>query len=120
MDLATAFSWTAQRHPLRRAVGGSAPMTYRQWDARTNRLARALASLGVGPADRVAFCLTGGEPLAGLHIAMQKLGAASVPLSTRFGQDELAYCLADADVRLLITDQPTTDGLRPDEVDRIA
>jgi 2-furoate---CoA ligase len=120
MDLATAFSWTAQRYPRRRAVGGPAPMTYRQWDARTNRLARALARLGVRPADRVAFCLAGGEPLAGLHIAAQKLGAASVPLSTRFGQDELTYCLADADARLLVTDLPTTEGIQPDEVDRIA
>src|SRR5205823_7739611 len=33
----------------------------------------------------------------------------SVPLSTRFGPAELGYCLADADIRLLVTDPTTED-----------
>ena len=107
MDLATALSWTAERYPSRRAVGGSRPLTYAEWDARTGRLARALASLGVQRGDRVALSLAGGEPLASLHLAAQKLGAASVPLSTRFGPDEIAYCLADAGPALLVTDEST-------------
>ena len=60
-------------------------MTYREWDARTNRLARALAALGVRPPDGVAFLLAGGGPMASLHLAVQKLAAVSVPLSIRFG-----------------------------------
>ena len=83
--------------PGRKAVGGPQPLTYRQWDARTNQLARALAGLGVRPGDRVAFLLAGGEPMASLHLAAQKLGAASVPLSIRFGPAELAYCIRDAE-----------------------
>jgi 2-furoate---CoA ligase len=109
VDLATAFSWTAERFPNRRAVGGAEPMTYRQWDARTNQVARALADLGVRRGDRVAFSLAGGEPLASLHLAAQKLGATSVPLSTRFGAEELGYCLEDAGVSLLVTDSTTSD-----------
>lgn len=107
MDLATAMAWTAERHPDRRAVGGSRPMTYRQWDARTNQLARALRGAGVGPGDRVALSLAGGEPLASLHLAAQKVGAVSVPLSTRLSSDELVYCLGDAEPALLVTDQST-------------
>jgi 2-furoate---CoA ligase len=79
-------------------------MAYREWDARTNRLARVLSALGVGRGDRVAFLLTGGEPLASLHLAAQKVGATSVPLSTRFGPGEVAYCLDDAGPVLLVTD----------------
>jgi 2-furoate---CoA ligase len=110
MDLATALGWAAERHPDRRAVGGAGRhLTYRQWEARTNRLARALASAGVRPGDRVALSLAGGEPLASLHLAAQKLGAVSVPLSTRFGPDELRYCLADAAAVLLVTDPSTAD-----------
>ncbi len=37
------LTWTADRYPGRIAVGGPRPLTYRQWDARTNQLARALA-----------------------------------------------------------------------------
>ena len=109
MDLGTVLSWTAERYPARRAVGGKNPMTYREWDARTNQLARALAELGVRPRDRVAFLLAGGEPLASLHLAAQKLGAVSVPLSVRFGPSELAYCLRDAAPSLLVADESTVE-----------
>ena len=108
---ARMLTWTADRYPDRLAVGGPEPLTYRQWDARTNQLARALAGLGVAPGDRVAFLLAGGEPMASLHLAVQKLGAAAVPLSIRFGPAELAYCVTDADPALVIGDDSTQDDL---------
>ena len=114
MDLGTALSWATERYPSRRAVGGPRPLTYRQWDAYTNQLARGLAALGVRRGDRVALSLAGGEPLASLHLAAQKLGAVSVPLSTRFARNELGYCLSDAAPALLITDGSTVDRL-PDD-----
>lgn len=107
MDVGRMLSWSAERYPHRRAVGGAVPLTYRQWDARTNQLARALAGLGVRPRDRVAFLLAGGEPMASLHLAVQKLGAVSVPLSVRFAAAELGYCLDDAGPRLLVVDETT-------------
>jgi 2-furoate---CoA ligase len=116
MDLATAMAWTAERHPDRRAVGGAQPMTYREWDARTNQLARALAGLGVRRGDRVALSLAGGEPLASLHLAAQKLGAVSVPLSTRLSPDELAYCLGDCEPALFVTDSTTAPTAERAEV----
>jgi 2-furoate---CoA ligase len=105
MDLGTALRWTAERFPDRAAVRGSGRhFTYREWDAHTNRLARALAGVGVRPGDRVVLAMAGGEPLASLHLAAQKLGAVSVPLSTRFGPDELRYCVEDSAARLLVAD----------------
>ena len=64
MDIGRMLSWTADRYPDRLAVGGPRPLTWRQWDARTNQLARALAGQGVRPGDRVVFLLAGGEPMA--------------------------------------------------------
>jgi 2-furoate---CoA ligase len=107
MDVARMLSWTADRYPHHRAVGGPSPVTYREWDARTSQLARALAGLGVRPRDRVGFLLAGGEPMARLHLAVQRLGAVSVPLSVRFGPAELAYCLGDAAPRLMVADDTT-------------
>jgi 2-furoate---CoA ligase len=105
VDLGTAMRWTAERFPERAAVRGSGRhLGYREWDAHTNQLARALAGAGVRPGDRVALALTGGEPLASLHLAAQKLGAVSVPLSTRFSPDELRYCVDDCAARILVTD----------------
>ncbi|MBN9098490.1 MAG: acyl--CoA ligase [Pseudonocardia sp.] len=106
MDVARTLTWAAERYPHRRAVAGTGRhLTYRAWDARTNQLARALAAAGVGPGDRVALALTGGEPLASLHLAAQKLGAVSVPLSTRFGPEELRYCIDDAAAVLVVADE---------------
>jgi len=109
MDLATAWAWSVARHPGRRAVGGPAPLTYREWDERTTRLARALSDLGVRHGDRVGLVLAGGEPLASLHLAAQKLGAVSVPLSPRFGVEEIVHCLADAAPSVLVCDDTTAD-----------
>jgi 2-furoate---CoA ligase len=107
MDLATAFRWTAERYPQRRAVGGPAPLTYAEWDARTDRVAHALGRLGAGAGARAIFLLQGGEPLATLHLAAQKAGVVSLPLSTRFGADELAYCITDCSPALIAVDETT-------------
>ena len=120
MDLATAWTWAVERHPHRRAVGGPAPMTWAQWDARTARLAHALAALGVRRGDRVGLVLTGGEPAASLHLAAQRMGAVATPLSPRFGEPELAHCLADAAPTVVVTEDATagttTAALRDERV----
>lgn len=109
MDLATAWDWTVERHPRRRAVGGPAPMTWSAWDARTARLAHALAEDGVRRGDRVALVLPGGEPAASLHLAVQRLAAVAVPLSSRLGPDELVHCLADAGPAVVVSDGTTAE-----------
>jgi len=105
IDLATALAWTAERYPDRRAVGGPHPVTYREWAGRVDGLAGSLHAAGVRPGDRVAYLLAGGEPLASLHLAAQRLGATSVPLSTRLSPTDLGYCVADARPALLVTDE---------------
>ncbi len=118
MDVATALRWTAERVPGRDAVRGTGRhLTYAEWDARTEGLAAGLQAVGVGPGGRVALAMAGGEPLASLHLAAQKLGAASVPLSTRLSPDELAYCVADSGAGVLVVDGPNagrTGAVGPD------
>ena len=79
----------AQRWPNRPALvdeeGRS--FTYAEWNARVNRLANALARLGIGRGDRVAFYLRNVEALASAHLATQKLGAVSVPLNFRLREE---------------------------------
>lgn len=120
MDLATTWAWTVERCPHRRAVGGRTPMTWAQWDARTARLAHALAGLGVRRGDRVGLVLVGGEPAASLHLATQRMGAVATPLSPRFGRAELAHCLADAAPTVVVTEdataETTADALRDERV----
>ena len=107
MDLATALRWTTERYPHRLAVGGRSPMSYAEWDARTERVAHALNALGADEGSRVILMLQGGEPLATLHLAAQKARVVSLPLSTRFGPAELAYCIEDCDPALIAVDEHT-------------
>lgn len=111
MDIATALRWAAERYPNRRAVGGPAPLTYAEWDSRTDRLGGALAALGGAPQSRVVLALQGGEPLASLHLAAQKAALVSVPLSTRFGVEELGYCLTDAAPSAIVVDDAMADAI---------
>jgi 2-furoate---CoA ligase len=111
MDIGSALSRSAERFPRRRAVGGPRPLTYAQWDARTDQLARGLQARGVRPGQRVLALLRGGEPLASLHLAVNKLGAVCVPLSVRFGPAEVAYCLRDCAPELVVADETTEAAL---------
>jgi 2-furoate---CoA ligase len=107
MDLGSALRRSAERFPARRAVGGRCPLTYADWDSRTDEMARGLLACGTRPGQRMVAALAGGEPLASVHLAAQKLGVVSVPLSTRFSASEVAYCLADCEPSLVVTDGST-------------
>ncbi|GAW51820.1 AMP-dependent synthetase/ligase [Nocardioides sp. PD653-B2] len=107
VDLATALRWTTERYPHRRAIGGPAPLTYAEWDVRTEQVAHALHHLGAAEGSRAIFLLRGGEPLATLHMAAQKARVVSLPLSTRLSPDELAYCIDDCDPALIAVDEST-------------
>jgi len=54
------------------------PVTYRQLDERSARLARVLLDLGFGPLDRVIVQLPNTAVFAYLYFALQRIGAAPV------------------------------------------
>ncbi|MBX2839996.1 MAG: AMP-binding protein [Gammaproteobacteria bacterium] len=67
-----------------------------------NRLASAFQLAGIEPGDRVAVILPQRVETALVHIAAQKLGAISLPLSVLFGDDALEYRLADSGSKIVI------------------
>lgn len=84
-------------------------VTYRELDARANRLAHYLQRRGVGP-----------DTLVGLHIARStemvvgllgilKAGGCYLPLDPSYPPDRLAFMMEDAGLRLLLT---TAQGSR--------
>ncbi|MFF2549305.1 amino acid adenylation domain-containing protein, partial [Kitasatospora sp. NPDC058063] len=82
-------------------------LTYRELDARANRLAHLLVERGVGPEDFVALALSRSADLVVAVLAVLKAGAAYVPLDPEYPADRLAYTLADAQPALLLTDAAT-------------
>ena len=67
------------------------------------RIARGLHAAGVRRGDHVGVLLGNGGAWVQVFYACALLGAVTVPVNTRFKIDELAFCLKQADVQLLLT-----------------
>lgn len=86
-------------------VTTGASITYAEWDARANALARALVARGIEPGDRVAIYMPGELVLdwvvayAGAHRA----GSVVVPANTRLSERELVTMLGHAEVHALLS-----------------
>ena len=88
-----------------RVVDGGT-MTFAQWEAESNRLARALVAMGVAKGDRVSIYLRAEEALRFMvaYSAVHKAGAVAVPTNTRLADAELERLLGHAEVRAVLTD----------------
>jgi amino acid adenylation domain-containing protein/non-ribosomal peptide synthase protein (TIGR01720 family) len=87
-------------------------LTYRELNARANKLARHLRKLGVGPETRVGVLMERSlELLVGL-LGVLKAGGAYVPLDPEYPQERLAFMLEDSGAQVLMTQQRLV-GLLP-------
>ncbi|WP_137821500.1 non-ribosomal peptide synthase/polyketide synthase [Pseudomonas sp. D(2018)] len=96
---------------------GNEHLTYAQLNARANRLAHKLRSLGVGPESLVGVaCERSVELVVGL-LAILKAGGAYVPFDPEYPRDRLAYLFDDSGIKLLLTQShllaelPLPDGV---------
>lgn len=86
-------------------------LTYRELNARANRLAHSLLELGVRPDDRVAVCAERSvEMVVGL-LAILKAGGAYVPLDPAYPPERLTYMLDDCSPVALLTQQVALEVL---------
>lgn len=85
-------------------IVGSASMTYGEWEARSNRLARALVKAGLKPGDRVALWFTNEDALdyAVGYFAIQKAGGVTVPVNARLTARESAWIMEHSATRFLL------------------
>ncbi|MHB8680715.1 MAG: class I adenylate-forming enzyme family protein [Acidimicrobiales bacterium] len=83
--------------------GGS--MTFGQWEAESNRLARSLVDMGIAKGDRVSVYLDAEEALRFMigYSAVHKAGAVAVPTNTRLSEGELGKLLGHAEVSAVLT-----------------
>jgi crotonobetaine/carnitine-CoA ligase len=76
--------------------------TAREIDLESNRLANALADLGVGKGDRVATLLENSIEQVVSFFGVLKLGAIQVPINTAYKGDFLQHQLSDSGARVFV------------------
>lgn len=102
------------RHPDKEALLSSArELTFAEVAAEVNRAGRALRGLGVRSADAVGLLCPDSAEWVATFFGAIKIGAVAVSLSTFLKSGELAYVLADARVRVLVTHRSLLDTLDP-------
>jgi fatty-acyl-CoA synthase len=79
--------------------------TYADIDRRTDRLAAALAGLGISKGDRIGLLAPNCAEYFELQFACGRLGAIMLPLNWRLTVPELEYILGDSTPKLLIHDK---------------
>ena len=99
-DLLTLYASSQPGKPAvidDRPGAGVVSWTYARLEAEANRLANALASLGVGPGDKVIWCGPNSPQVVAVVNATRKLGAVAVPLNYRLTAEEARYIVAHSD-----------------------
>jgi amino acid adenylation domain-containing protein len=78
-------------------------LTYAELNQRANQLAHHLRGLGVVPDVLVALCLEPSITLVVAILGVLKAGGAYLPLDPAYPPERLAFMLADAQARILLT-----------------
>ena len=76
--------------------------TYEQLNEKAKNAAGALQALGVRKGDRVGILMGNDEHWLSLFYGAALIGAVTVPVNTRFKTAEIAFCLKQADCKLLV------------------
>ncbi|MEC0235535.1 amino acid adenylation domain-containing protein [Paenibacillus kribbensis] len=111
-SIAALFEEQTERTPDREAViweGGT--LTYRELNARANRIARRLRARGV-QSDEIVGLMTekSADTVIGV-LAILKAGGAYLPMDPEYPEERISYLLEDSGARLTLTQRGLADRL---------
>jgi len=87
-------------------------LTYRDLDARSDRLAARLQRMGIGPESLVGIFLERSAELVVGILAVLKAGAAYVPVDPTYPAERIDFMLADGPIPLVLAQQRLVESLR--------
>ena len=110
LNLASVIEHHARIAPKKEAiVWNEMRFTYGQLNALSNRVANALAKMGVGRGDKVALSSPNLPFFPVVYYGILKAGAAVVPLNVLFKPREVAYHLRDSDAKAVFVFEGTPE-----------
>jgi acyl-CoA synthetase (AMP-forming)/AMP-acid ligase II len=108
----------ARKFPDKEAlIYGNVRLTYRQFNARVNRLARALTDIGIKKGSKVAILAFNCNEFMEAYFALAKIGGVAVPLNFRLHPEELKYIVDNSDAEAFMIGEPfvaTVKAMRKD------
>ena len=97
--------------------GNKQTLTFWQLEQLTNQVANLLKGLGIQKGERVGIVLPQCPEVAAAHLAIYKLGAVAVPMSTLYGPDSYQYIMANCGMKAVIVDDSSAPKLRQLQAD---
>ncbi len=94
-------------------VHGERRYTYRELEARVNRLASALRRAGLGKHDRVAFLCPNIPAMLEAHFGVPAAGGVLVAINIRLSSDEIGYILKHSGARFVFVDAELEPVIKP-------
>jgi 3-oxocholest-4-en-26-oate---CoA ligase len=118
LNIADLFEHAADAVPERLAIAcGDNEVSYRELEARSNKLAHCLADAGVGRGDHVGVYGRNSIELIATFLACYKLRAIAVNINYRYVDAELRYLFTEAELVALVYDRQFSErvaALLPD------
>lgn len=86
-------------------------ISYEEMNARTNRVANALRTLGIRTGSRVAVLCSNRLEYLDLWFGLSKLGAIELPVNSSYKHPQIHHVLGRADVAAIVVEGALTAGL---------
>ena len=100
----------ARKFPDKEAlIYGDTRLTYRQFNARVNRLAHALLDIGFKKGSKAAILAFNCNQFMEAYFALAKIGGVAVPLNFRLHGDELKYIVNHSEAEAFIMGEAFTE-----------
>ncbi len=106
VNVVEIFQLVAHRNPHAVAVAhNDIQLTYRQLDEESNQVAQFLLQKGVQKEQFIGVCMERSAAMIITIIGIIKAGAAYIPIDPQYPADRRNFMLADADIKILLTQQ---------------
>ncbi|MCB0746656.1 MAG: amino acid adenylation domain-containing protein, partial [Ignavibacteriae bacterium] len=115
-DIISWFDDTAKKNPTKKAViCGEGSLTFSELNKKSNQVAYYLIKKGCNLEDIIGLCLNRSIDLIIYLLAINKVGAAVLPIDISYPKERINFLIEDSNSKLLITNNFISEKLNIDK-----